>query len=50
LLSEVMEGDGEDLAPIEEEEEKTPTTKNGTEKTTIEGPDTPLERQSLLFV
>jgi hypothetical protein len=50
LLSEVMEGDGEDLAPIKEEEEKipkieekeekTPTPKNEAEKTSMKGPDT----------
>jgi hypothetical protein len=54
LLPEVMEGEGEDLAPIEEKEEKTPkveekeeeektlTTKNEAEKTSMEGPDTSL--------
>jgi hypothetical protein len=55
LLSEVMEGDGEDLASIEEkgeeektpmiekeEEEKTSTIKNEAEKTSMNGPDTPL--------
>jgi hypothetical protein len=52
LLPEVMEGDGEDEAPIEEEEEKIPmieekeekisTIKKEAEKTSMEGPDTPL--------